>query len=208
MANLNQPTGLSPLRRLTGGGIQNTNLYWIPSTDSTYQYNIGDAVVAVSGGDANGIPQIGKGINAGAYTSTIRGVIVGFLLTPPANITLQGLVLDNTITYAPQTKSHDYYALVCDDQDMLYTIQGDGSAGTSAVAAACNKLAAITVANPTTPGMLSATVLTESTISASFSNTNLRMIGLYQAPNNAYGAYARWVVKINALDFANGGAGA
>ncbi len=46
----------------------------------------------------------------------------------------------------------------------------------------------------------SATVINSSTI-ASTSSLSIRLIGLSQEPNNAFGAYAKWLCKINQHEF-------
>ena len=209
MANTNQPFGFTPIGSLTGANWSGkTNVYYIPAADTSIM-SIGDPVKIVAsngttslGGDANGIPQAVKA----AGTDTMRGVITGFLLTNPNNVTLQGTILDNTIINLPATKTRDYYALVSDDPTTLYVVQGDGTA-TNQVAASCNLNASFTVTNPTSPSMRSASVLTSSSFLAA-NTLNWRIMGLYQDANNGFGAYARWVVRMNLHDSAAGTVGA
>ena len=208
MANINQPFGFEPIGSLNAANWSGkVNTYYIPAADTNI-YSKGDAVIpatyngtTVLGADANGIPQVVKATGTG----TVRGVIVGFLLTNPTNINLQGTILDNTIINIPATKTRDYYALVSDDPATLYMIQGD-SAGTNQTAQYANSNASFTVANPTMPSMRSQSVLSGATL-APTNTLNLRVLGLYQDANNAFGAYARWVVKFNLTDLANGATG-
>lgn len=209
MANINQPFGFQPIATLSAANWSGkVNTYYIPAADTSIM-SIGDAVkvttyngTTVLGADANGVPQVVKA----AGTDTVRGVIIGFLLSNPNNVSLQGTILDNTIINLPATKTRDYYALVCDDPNTLYVIQGD-SAGTNQTAQYANMNASFTVTNPTSPSMRSASVLGGATL-ASNNTLNLRVMGLYQDANNAFGAYARWVVKFNLHDLANGATGA
>ena len=209
MANINQPFGFQPIATLSAANWSGkVNTYYIPAADTSIM-SIGDAVkvttyngTTVLGADANGVPQVAKA----AGTDTVRGVIIGFLLSNPNNVSLQGTILDNTIINLPATKTRDYYALVCDDPNTLYVIQGD-SAGTNQTAQYANMNASFTVTNPTSPSMRSASVLGGATL-ASNNTLNLRVMGLYQDANNAFGAYARWVVKFNLHDLTNGATGA
>lgn len=209
MANTNQPFGFMPIGSLIGAQWSGkSNMYYIPAADTT-QMSIGDPVkiaayngTTVISGDANGVPQCVKA----AGTDTMRGVIVGFLLANPTNINLQGTVLDNTIVNIPATKTRDYYALVADDPNTLYVVQGDSTA-TNQIVNSCNLNASFTVALPTLPAMRSQSVLTSSSFLAS-NTLNWRIMGLYQDANNGFGAYARWVVRMNLHDSAAGTVGA
>jgi len=203
MANLQAPFGLKPSRYRDGTAWNGaTNLYWIPASD-TNQYNVGDTVLTAAGGDANGIPQIVKDT---AGTATIRGVIAGILISAPNLPNIQGINLDLTVQNAPATKARDYYALVVDDQGVLFEAQDDGITTANLVAASSNKNASLTVANPTSPQQNSASVINSSSI-ATTATLNLKLMGLKQAPGNAYGAYATWIVMINQHELMGGTAG-
>lgn len=193
MANLVAPRGFVPSRYLDGSAWNGAvNMYWVPSTDNN-QYNPGDAVKSAAGGDANGIPQIVKA----AGTDTVRGVIIGILVANPNNPSLVGINLDLTVQNTPSTgKTHDYYMLICDDPTVIYAIQDDGLNAGTTVATACNKNASFTVANPTSPRQNSAEVILSSSI-ATTAGLNLKLMGLLQVPNNAYGANATWLVRWN-----------
>lgn len=196
MANINKPFGFQPLRNGAGSPWnQQANMYCIPSTNNTV-ISIGDAVIAAAGSDAQGIPNIAKA----SGTAAVRGVVVGFTLTPPNTTSLQGTIIDNTIINIPATKTKAYYALVIDDPDALFIIQDDGITTANLVAASANLNANFTVANPSGISGVSASVILSSSI-ANTSTLPLKIIGLHQDPGssgaNAFGAYARWVVKFN-----------
>jgi|ERR1022692_253285 hypothetical protein len=202
MANINQPSGFTPVGTIGAAGWNGvTHLYYIPSTDGSLMA-IGDPVKVGSGSDAGGVPLV---VKAGG-TDAVRGVITGFLLSAPNNISLQGTVLDNTTISIPATKSRDYYALVSDDPNTVYSVQGDSTA-TLQVAASSNLNASFTVATPANTYSPSASVLTSSTFLAS-NTLNLRCLGLERVAGNTFGAYARWLVKFNLTDLANGATGA
>ena len=192
MANIIGPRGLVPSRYLNGAAWNGSfNTYVIPSTDGSV-FSVGDAVKTAANGDANGLPAVAKA----AAGDSIRGVIVGVQLSMPNNPSLVGTVLDNSIQNIPATKAKDYYVMVVDDPMVLFEIQDDGVTAANCVATSCNKNANIVVTNPTAPQQNSATTLNSNTINTTQAFA-LRIMGLVQKPNNAYGAYASWLVKIN-----------
>jgi hypothetical protein len=190
MPNLNAPKGFVPVRYLNGAAWNGAvNLYFIPQADGSV-YSPGDAVKSAAGGDANGIPAIAKA----AGTDTLRGVIANILVAAPNNPSLVGTTLDLTTMQAPATKAKGYYALVVDDPAVLFEIQDDGLAALTATA--CNKNAAFTVANPTAPQQNSASVLSTASVAVTQA-LPLRIVGLAQRDDNAFGVNAKWLVKIN-----------
>jgi len=190
MPNLVGPKGFVPSRYLNGAAWNGAcNMYVIPAAD-TSQYGVGDAVISDANADANGIPAVAKALG----TSTVRGVIVGVLLANPNNPSLVGTVLDSTIQNIPATKAKDYYVLVVDDPQVLFEIQDDGLAALTATSA--NKNAIFTVANPTGVQQNSASVLSTASVAVT-STLNLKIVGLAQKPNNAFGVNANWLVKFN-----------
>ena len=194
MANVNQPKGFVPSRYQNANPYTGAaNLYCVPSSDGT-QINVGDPVSTVAGGDANGIPYVTKATG----TAGPRGVVVGVLPAGYNNPSLVGVNLDLTIQNIPATKTKAYYILVADDPDILFEVQDDGLSALTNTS--CNKNASFTVANPTSPGQNSASVL--STASVGTVNTlNLKLVGLVQKPSNAFGVNALWLVKWNLHEF-------
>jgi len=191
MANFVQPRGFVPSRYRAGNAwTGGTNLYVVQAAEPN-QINIGDAVKSSANGDANGIPAVTKITNG---TDTVRGVVVGVLLAAPNLPSLLGVNLDATIQNIPATKTRDYYVLVIDDMDVIFDLQDDGLSALTATS--CNKNASFTVTNPTSPQQNSASTLTTASV-ATTAALNLRLLGLVQIPNNAYGNYARWAVMFN-----------
>jgi len=196
MANVIAPHGFTPIRN-NGMYSGQTNIYYIPSSDGS-QYNIGDAVKTVAGGDTNGIPAVQK--STGAASEYQRGVIVGVLPVQAVGVpSLVGVPLQLEVINVPATKTRGYYVEVNDDPNAVYQIQDDGL--TALTATACNKNATFTVANNANALIeISATVLTSGTV-ATTATFPLKMRGLYQqvAPGsgNQYGINAIWVVSFN-----------
>jgi hypothetical protein len=193
LANNVNPNGFSPAKSIIGANFNGaTNAYYIPSSDGSAYY-VGDIVKTVAGGDANGVPQIQKAVG----TDTVRGVIVSVLAAPPLPYTtFQGPALSLENIFAPATKTKAYYVLVADDPNQIFQIQDDGLNPGTTIATACNKNCSFTIAAPAGNGQLSGTVINSASI-ATTNTLNGKIMGLVLAPNNAYGAYARWYVKFN-----------
>jgi len=199
MANTNAPFGLAPSRSLSAtkfneGGTR----YYIASTDTTAFY-IGDPVTAAKAADANGVPSV----QVSAGTGQQRGIIVGVEPANQRGVSIAGPALSLENINIPGTKTRDYYVYVCDDPMVLFTCQGDATA-TLQVAASANQNCTFTVAAGSTANSLSRTVVNSSTI-ASASTLTGKLVGLAQVPNNAFGAYAVWNVKLNVHDFGSVG---
>lgn len=204
MANLNTPFGLAVVR---GGGSyagnQQTTLYSIPVTDSTNAYYMGDTVKAAASGDVNGVPNVTKITNG---TDAIRGVIVGISPVPIGSTTIQGTALSLETNYVPATKLAPWYVLVEDDPTTVFMMQDDGITTANLVAASCNLNFNYTVTAGATTNSSSASVI----LSSSFATTNtfsMKALGLAQIPGNAFGAYAKWLCRINVSELTGSFAG-
>ncbi len=167
-------------------------MYCIPAAD-TAAYYMGDVVKSLTtpGADGNGVLTVTKITGA----ETPRGFIVGFL-GPVGGGSMQGLALDTTQVSIPATKSRDYYVMLCDDPNAVFTVQGDGTA-TNQVAAKASYCCTLTIAAPSPATQpVSATCVA----SASINTTNtltIRLLGLAPIPGNTFGAYATWLAKWN-----------
>lgn len=201
MANTVGPRGFVPSRYADGSAWNGAcNMYVVLSTEGN-QINVGDTVKSAANGDANGIPAVTKITNG---TDACRGVVVGCLAANPNDPSLVGTQLDLTVQNIPASKAKNYYVLVVDDPNVMFELQDDGLAALTATS--CNKNATYTVTNPTAPAQNSATVL--STASVATTNTlSLRLMGLVQKPNNAFGVHANWLVRFNLHEFFGSTAG-
>lgn len=201
MPNRNAPQGFVPVRYLTGSSWDGqSNMYFIPSTDGS-AFAVGDAVKSAAGGDANGVPAVAKA----AGTDVVRGVIVGCLPSAPYGQSLQGVALDLAVQTIPATKLKGYYVLVVDDPNVLFEVQDDAVGG-PLTATACNKNATFTVANPAGVSQVSGSQLTIASVAVT-STLNLKIVGLSQRDDNAFGANAKWLVKFNLHELLGGTAG-
>lgn len=198
---LNKPFGLSPIMTGDANNFNSrTTRYRIPQADGSAYY-IGDAVKAASGADANGVPNVQKGVGTETSPAGLRGVIVGVENPSVNTVSLQGVVLDQTITSIPATKTRDYYVFVVDDPGVMFMVQDDGITTANLVAASANKNFSLTVAAPSNTFQMSASVILSSSL-ATTNTLTFKAVGLAQYPSlpggsaNAFGAYAIWVCRI------------
>lgn len=199
MANINAANGMAPVASVVGGPWnQQATLYRIPSTD-TNQYGIGDIVLSLAGADVNGVPNIIKA----TATDIPRGVIVGIDPTLTAGTSLQGTSLSLESIPIPATKTKDYYVYVVDDPNVIFEIQGNG---TATAAASINKNASPVIANPASGSPFSGTQLDTSTL-ATTSTLMLKVIGLAGRPGLDFTANAKFLVKFNRHEFFGSQAG-
>ena len=196
MANANRPSGFSPVQYLNGSPWSGqARIYSIAAAYTTALY-IGDPVKSSGTSDANGVP----GIILGATTGALRGVIVGLgsaegLIANPKNL---------DITYRPAAaQSTDWYAMVVDDPQVLFEIQENANG--TALAAADIGLNTISVSG-TGSGYVSGWMLASATDAtpAATATLQLKLMGLVRRQQNAFGAYAKHLVKINVHELGTG----
>lgn len=194
MANANRPTGLSPVKHITGAPYNGqANLYSIASGYGT-ALAVGDPVGLSGTADSNGV----AGIILGT-TGTIVGVIVGLgllenSLANPSN-------LDQIIR--PASSTGTWYALVADSPDIIFEVQEDSVGG---ALAATNVGQNASLIAGTNNGFLSGWQLDSST-AAGTDTLQVQLLGLARKVDNAFGTNAKWLVRINNHQYANQVAG-
>ena len=195
MPNINKPSGFSPVGYLNGAPWNGqARLYSIAASYGTALY-IGDPVISSGTADANGVP----GIAIGATTGALRGVIVGLGVS-------EGLMADPTNLdrmYRPASDSRVWYAMVADDPNIIFEVQEESN-GTqlAATEVGLNTVSKSGTGNGYVSGWMipSATGATPNTTAT----LQLRLLGLARRPDNAFGAYAKWLVQINVHELAHG----
>lgn len=196
MANANRPSGFSPVQYLNGSPWNGqARIYSIAAAYATALY-IGDPVKSSGTADANGVP----GIILGATTGALRGVIVGLgsaegLIANPKNL---------DITYRPAAaQATDWYAMVVDNPDVLFEVQENANG--TALAATEIGLNTISVSG-TGSGFVSGWMLASATDAtpAATATLQLKLMGLVRRQQNAFGAYAKHLVKINVHELGTG----
>ena len=195
MPNINKPSGFTPVGYLNGAPWNGqARLYSIAASYGTALY-IGDPVISSGTADANGVP----GIAIGATTGALRGVIVGLGVS-------EGLMADPTNLdrmYRPASDSRVWYAMVADDPNIIFEVQEESN-GTqlAATEVGLNTVSKSGTGNGYVSGWMipSATGATPNTTAT----LQLRLLGLARRPDNAFGAYAKWLVQINVHELAHG----
>ena len=193
MANADSAFGLRPVRYLSGAPYNGAaNKYYIPATDTDTAVYIGSVVKLTGGADADGIPVVTGNVSSG---NPVVGVVVGVV---PATA-------DSTIYRANSTAR---YVLVADDPNLLFEVQEDSDGGAlAATAAGATCMLTGFTSGSTTTG-LSAIELDSSNVSeTSDTDDDVRIIALVQRPDNAVGANAKWLVRLNVHQYVNAAVG-
>jgi hypothetical protein len=209
MANLNAPSGLSPVMYRNGNFWNGqVRLYAVAATD-TNPYYVGDLVKidSTNFADANGIPYVTRA-TAGAGVS-LRGVVSAVGLAIPYGYQGGPFVNPNDLTknFRPTgAQTSVYYLAVVDDPDVVFEIQED-TTSSPGQASAMTKNCTPTIANPATGVFVSGFTLNSNTY-ATGATLQLKVIQSVQRPDNTpYTAYQKLLVTINQHDFSGGTAG-
>lgn len=197
MANANRPSGFTPHSYLNGAPWSGqARIYCIAAAYSAAAIYVGDPVISAGSADAFGTPTIALG----AATGALRGVVVGLGTSP----TFMGNAGNVDITYRPAAaQSQDWYAMVVDDPNVLFEIQEKSNT---------TQLAATEIGLNTVPilasgnGFVSGWLLASATDAtpATTATLQLRLMGLVRREGNAFGAYAKHLVKINVHELGTG----
>ena len=184
MANANRPNGFTPIGTLSGGDYHGkTRRVAFVVGDAAVCY-VGDLIKLTGTTEATGkIPVVAKG-TAGAAG-------IGVLVSLDPDFTNEGS-LTTPLTRATLTVRT---GLALFGQDVLYKIQEDSDGNAIEIAEAgfnCDIVAG------TGSDVYGSGMMLDSTSAANTSSLNVRLHHVYDAPDNALGDYADWVVSINA----------
>ncbi len=187
----NTPFGLSPVSYHNAACYTGAaRAYFIPSTDAN-AYAIGDPVMLAGSGDPLGRAATVVLATAGG-TNSILGPIIGHGSAAfGAAIGANPNTLDTTII--PATKTRGYYVLVADDPELVFEVQEDSVGNNLAITDIGNNFAMVAGANN---GFISGWQLDSSTASTT-ATVQVKVMGLSPKANNAIGANAKWLVRIN-----------
>ena len=197
MANANRPTGLAPVKYLGGADWDGkVNIYYIAS-DDTNAFFPGDPVTLSGNGDSvRGIP----GVTIGVAGAACVGALVAIGVNPDGGPYIDP---DNlSLTSAPATKTKAYYVAVADDPNIIFEMQEIGT-GTQLTSAEIGLNADFVAGTPAT-GVKYSGYQINNVGEATTSTLNLKLLGLVRRLDNAFGAYAKWLVLINNHNYRSG----
>jgi hypothetical protein len=190
LANANAPFGLKPLNLNGTTWSGQGKMIYIPSSQGSAIY-IGDPIIPLGSTDAWGVPA--WGIATAGATHIIGGSFLGLSNGPAGSgVTL----LQSSTIYFPGGVAS--YGFVCDDPDVMWSIQEDSAGGAIAIANAgySNGNLVAGSGGSTATGM-SSWQLQSSTVGSGNSTYQVKVLGLTRGPDNVIGNYARWNVIIN-----------
>lgn len=198
MANVNQPSGLSPVGHLLGlNWNQRAARYYIASNNGS-AFAIGDPVALSGTSDANGVPGI---VLATAGTgNTILGVIVSMGGPNYGGVSADPNNLNTTVI--PATKTKAYYVDVVTDPYVLFEVQDDGSATLASTDVSNN----FNLVAGTNNGYVSGWQLAANSAGTG-ATLQVQLLQLAQKPNNVVGINAKWIVRIVNHQYLGGTAG-
>ena len=179
MANIDKAFGLRPIGNLSATGAQKQYAYEIADNQSGAIYQ-GDLVTVFDGYLVKFAP--------GTHTAAV-GVFNGCNYIDPSS---GKPTWKNYYPGSVNITSGKITAEVLDDPNQLFIIQADEDI----VAADIGKNADVVGTGGSTVSGISTMELDSSTI-ANTAALNLKIVGLYNTPENGYGDYAVVVVKIN-----------
>lgn len=180
MANPSTPNGAVPVRTLTGPYTGQTNQYSTAAGDST-ALGIGDFV------KLTGASQLIGDITYADVTRAATGDVIVGVVTSCVPATR-----DSTVYRAASTAT---IVNVVDDPTVLFEMQ-ESAGGTALTANDIGLNANFVVAAASTVTGLSGTTLNNAT-EATTNTLDLKIVGLSNKQNNAVGASAKWIVRIN-----------
>lgn len=187
MANANIPTGLNPVRYLSGAPYNGAvNVYSVAAGYATAIY-IGDPVVDIGTGQTIG-GVLYKDVQKAATTDVMTGVVVGVV----------PVTRDSLIYRAASTQALLY---VADDPNLLFEVQ-EGTGGTPLTANDIGLNISFAAGTPSTVTGRSGLTIDNST-EATTNTLALKIIGLAPRPDNAVGDSAKWLVRLNRHRYAD-----
>lgn len=190
MPNVNRPSGLSPVQYLGGADWDGkVNIYSIAAADTNAFYP-GDPVILDGSADVNGIPGVTLA-TVGANPAIGSIVAIGTNAKGGPYINPNDLSVTNRPSGA---QTPVYYVAVADDPFILFEVQED-SIGGALAAADTGRNIALVAGTPATGVKVSAWQIDSSDAGAT--GSNVKLMRLVQRLDNAFGAFAKWLVLIN-----------
>lgn len=192
MANSNVTVGLQPIDELGKPWFGVLNLYYVPAS----QGNLfrGDPLIPLGGTDNFGVPAVGIA-TAGAGNFLV-GPMVSIASGPAAGGNATIPITRDLPLYHQGGQAG--YVLVADDPDIRFAVQEDsnGAVLSPAVSAFANANLVAGAGNTIT-GISGWQLQSSSVANAANPTFQLKILALRRSPDNAIGAFADWIVRIN-----------
>lgn len=199
MPNQNQPSGLSPVRYLSGAKWAGAfNTYCVLAAD-TNAYFVGDRVTTIgnAGADAQGTPAV----TLAAPGTAARGVIIGIGTIGPGGPFANPNNLA-AVSRPSGAQTVNYYLAVVDDPDVLFEVQEAG-AGATLTASSVNRNVNLNNGTRANGVAFSPAFLDNNTVAVT-ATLDLKIIQLVNRVDNAFGTFQKWLVKLNNHEFSAG----
>jgi hypothetical protein len=184
MANTNKPFGMRALGNLSATGAQKQYGYLIKEDYGTNLFQ-GDLVRIVGGY-----------IQLAVADAAAVGVFNGVFYNDPVT----GIPTFSNKFIANSAYTVDLQADILDDPSQLFLVQADSQAIVQADVGENVNITQGTGSTTTGQSGMTTTGAPDTT-----AGRNLKIVGLYDAPGNALGAYAQLVVKINNHSYGSSG---
>lgn len=187
MANSNEPRGLVPWEYLGGAKWNGQCRTYAIASATGSAFAIGDPVVLAGTGTTEGIAHV----TIATPGSALVGVIVAVGGTVYGGPMVQYSNTGTTVLATSASGVH--YVQVVDDPNVIFMVQEVGT-GTQLTSSEIG-LNANLVAG-TNNGYVSGWMINNSG-EATTDTLDVKLLGLAQIPNNAFGQYAKWLVLLN-----------
>lgn len=199
MANNNAAFGLKPLNLNGTTWSGQGKLIYIPSSQGAIY--LGDPLIPLGTTDAWGVP--GFGIVTAGATNIIGGSFLGPTNGPAGSGST--LLQSSPIYHAASVAG---YGFLCDDPDVMYSIQEDSVGAAIAIAnGGYSNGNLVAGAGGSINTGLSSWMLQSSSVGSGNATYQVKVLGLTRGPDNAIGNYARWNVMLNLSALQQGTAG-
>ena len=177
MANVSRINGFRPIRYQSGKPYTGAcTMYQVAAADAT-ALGLGDMVKLDGSASTAGI----RGVTRASLSAPLIGPIVGFVVDP-TNL--------NTPQY--RAASTLRYVFVADDPDLLFVAQANATCTVDLLGLNCE----LTIAAASTVTGLSAMQI-DMSVTGTTNTSALKLVEIYQRPDNEVGTYNKVVVKIN-----------
>ena len=196
--NTNNKAGLQVISRNDAAKWGNSlRVYFVPAANQNALY-VGDPVVKISG-SANGNGINGIDLATAGANASVTGVVCGFVGIATAGSTntpaMYGLSGTPGSVYRPAATGYDYYALVNDYPESLFTVQVTGTS-TMSVADVGKNFQLVTGAGSAYTGLSGWTVAATPVVAGATGQVNV--IGFDQTIlNDPTLPYANVLVRLN-----------